>query len=504
MKISKKFLALTMALLVVFSCVSLSVSAASKKNDYPVIFIPGFMSSDILSDKNDPESISYWPMQSDNIVSAVTTAVPALAKLIFRKDWDEFGIAVESVVESIFAGLFNGKDGAPVDDSGIHRVYPTKEEIKYLDEVTFRYDWRQDPIDIAEELDDYVNHVIKVSGKKKVSLSCHSLGGVITLTYLTLYGNSKIHGVAFDSAAIYGQSYNGDLLTGQLDISGEGLLHTIEGSFKGSENELLVDSVLEIFEEAGLMDAVAVLGDDVIDKIRPYLYRALAGLFACWPSIWAMVPDDKIDDAMDFVFTEIYDKNDAESKALLKKINNFNKKVRYKKEKTLLDLDKTSRVIVIARYGYSSLALTPSWNVHSDGNVDVTSGSFGATTVEYGKTLSEDYLKSANKKYISPDKTIDASTCLFPEKTWFIRDLQHSIGCDGIDTMIYKFFDAEKEATVNSYKKYPRFLKVDAVNDDLVADDEYVEIRMPQGDMKDKIIFFGQTLIDSVKGILKR
>lgn len=500
----KKIVAMLLSLMIVFSCVSMSVSAASKKTDYPVIYVHGFMASDILSDKNDPESTPYWPMQTDNIVSAVKSAVPALAKLIIKQDWDEFGEALVPVVEKIFTGLFNGKDGEPQGESGTYCYYPTKKEIKNSDEVTFRYDWRRDPIAVAKDLDKFINHVIKVSGQKKVSISCHSQGGVITLAYLTLYGSSKIHGVVFDAAAIYGQTFNGNLLSGKLDFEGEAFLYTLESMFIGDDNELLIDSIFEILEEAGLMDAVANLGDGIVDKIRPYLYASLASLFACWPSIWAMVPDDMIDEAMDFVFTEIYDKNDPQSKKLIKKIKNYNNKIRSKREETLLALDETSKVAVIARYGFTTMPLTPSWKSHSDGNVDVVSGSFGATTLEYGKTFSEDYLAKANKKYISPDKTIDASTCLFPEKTWFVRNLQHSVSCDGIDPMIYQLLDYEKEASVRSFKKYPRFMKYDAATDDIVPDDETVEIRVPEGDMKDKIIFFGKALIQAVKTALAK
>ena len=505
MRVSKKIVALLLSLVLIFSCVSISVSAASKKTDYPVIYVHGFMASDILSDKSNPESDPYWPMQTDNIVSAVRSAVPALAKLAIKKDWDQFGEALIPIVEQIFTGLFNGKDGSPQGDSGTYCRYPTKEEIQHSDEVTFRYDWRRDPIEVAKDLNKYINHIIKVSGKKKVSISCHSQGGVITLAYLTIYGSSKIHGVAFDSAALYGQSFNGNLLCGKLDFEGDALLYALKDLLKGSGNELLINTIFEILKESGLMDVIANLGDDIVDKIRPYLYKSLASLFACWPSIWAMVPDNQIDEAMNFVFTEIYNKNDPESKKLIKKINNYNNKIRNKREETLLALDKTSKVIVICRYGFTSMPITPSWNAHSDGNVDVVNGSFGATTLEYGKTFSENYLAKANKKYISPDKTIDASTCLFPEKTWFVRDLQHSAGCSGIDPMIYKLLDYEKEANVRTFKKYPRFMKYDKSTNDIVIDDGVDNVTLTDEEyVKNKIILFFKVVIYKVWSIFAK
>ena len=70
--------------------------------------------------------------------------------------------------------------------------------------------------------------------------------------------------------------------------------------------------------------------------------------------------------------------------------------------------------------------------------------------------------------------------------------------------MIYRFLNGEKEVTVDTYKEYPRFLKVDEASENLVADDDYVQMSVPEGDVTDKIVFFAQTLLSTVKGILKR
>ena len=147
------------------------------------------------------------------------------------------------------------------------------------------------------------------------------------------------------------------------------------------------------------------------------------------------------------------------------------------------------------------MPLTPSWNTPCDGTVDLINSSFGATVADFGTTFSDKYLAKAKSKYISPSKTIDASTCLFPDKTWFIRDFQHSIGCYDLDNMIYKLLESKKEATVNTFKAYPRFMKYDIANDKIIPDDTVVEIRVPQGDIKDKLTFFAQQLLNSVKCI---
>ncbi len=495
----KKIISLLLAVLVLLSSMSLVASAAAaKKNPYPLIYVHGFMASDIHADKNDPDSELYFPMQTEHILDGVKLAVPALGELILKGDLDAFGEAVGPVLENIFYGLYNNPDGTVNGDSGVYFKYPSKKEIKKSDEITFSYDWRCDPVHIAAELNDFIEYVKKASGKDKVYLRCHSLGGVIVLSYLSLYGNKDVKGVAFDATAIYGESYTGDLLSGDVVLNGEAFLYAIENLLIGNDAEYLVDALLEIFEEAGLFDFVASLGNSLFEKLKGYINDSLASLFANWLTIWAMVPDEKIDDAMDFVFSEIYEKDDPDAKKLQKKIKTYNKKVRKNKTETLKKLDKNARVVVIARYGYSSIPVTPSWNTLSDGTVDTKNNSFGATTATFGSTFSEEYLKGKDMDYISPDKTVDASTCLFPEKTWFVRNFNHPWHCEDLTKMINTLLTSKKEATVNTFDEYPRFLKYVANEDAIYPDDESVELRYPAEGFIARVTLFFKELINLI------
>ena len=486
----KKILSLVLCLLVILSSVSLAVSATDKDN-YPIVYVHGFMASDINADKTNPDSELYYPIQTNHMIDGVAKAVPALARLVLLGDWDALANGISPVLEDIFYGLYNDPDGGVSDGSGTYCEYPTKEQILYSDLVEFKYDWRLDPIDIAKELDAYIEHVKETADVDKVYISCHSLGGVIVLSYLTLYGYDSVAGVAFDSTAIYGETYTGDLLSGKIEISSQSVLYAIENMLKGNEVEYLVDSLLEVFEKAGLFALIAHLGNGIVEHVRLSIFQAMASLFGNWLTIWAMVPDEQIDEAMDFAFNEIYDKNDPQVKKLLKKIENYNNLIRKDKAQTLKNLDKTAKVVVISRYGFASIAATPSWDNMSDSTVDTRNNSFGATTATYGTAFSDDYLEGKDMKYISPDKTVDASTCLFPEKTWFIRNMHHSWVSDNLEIMIATLLRSEKEATVDTFEQYPGFMQYIQAEDNICPDDENATVRtLPENLIQSIIIFF--------------
>lgn len=97
---------------------------------------------------------------------------------------------------------------------------------------------------------------------------------------------------------------------------------------------------------------------------------------------------------------------------------------------------------------------------------DVYHVSYYATSAPYGEVLSDSYINSlADKKYLSPDKMIDASTCLFPEKTWFIRNISHDPFPPSIDELIYEYFNNSGKLTVFQDERFTQYLDYDSEKD---------------------------------------
>lgn len=471
-KVLEKIISVVMAtVMLVLSMAAVVANAVDKSKKCPTVHVPGFMASTIYEDKTDPDSDPVWPPSGDAITNAVKQAVPVLLEFAASGDWDNFADKLVSIANELFIMAENDENGDAVGNSGVHFVYPPEYSINENSTVDFKYDWRKDPIEIAAELNDFINYVMKSSGCDKVSITCHSLGSVVTTSYATLYGTDHIKTVVYNAPALFGETYNSELMTGKLILNADAIRDYLRFPLESVEYNNLISTVIDVLTDAGIVDIICSLGNTLLKEIGERVSaQSVVPLFARWTTIWAMVPDESVDEAMDYVFNYMKQYYDADYTKLVEKITNYNTLVRAKKTETLKKINDNGNLYVITRYGFSSLPLTPSSNALSDGVIDTKYASFGATTANYGEKLSDEYLASADSKYISPDKNIDASTCLFPEQTWFIKNISHSYDSDALSEMEDTFVNYDGQATVSTFAQYPQFLTFDIGTDTISAD----------------------------------
>jgi hypothetical protein len=99
-----------------------------------------------------------------------------------------------------------------------------------------------------------------------------------------------------------------------------------------------------------------------------------------------------------------------------------------------------------------------SLTTNSDAIIDIDSTSLGATYVKAGDVLSEEYISTHDAKYISPDGSIDASTCLFPDNVWFFHGQHHEVGRnDVVIKLIAKLASGQINSTADMADQYPQF-----------------------------------------------
>ncbi len=487
----KKLISILLAVITVFS---LSVTAFAAESEVcPVIDIRGIVSNPVYADKNDKTTAVGVPSKERIETVFREDIVPALVVYSASQDTDVLATEISAILNTEFADWFNNSDGTPKGNSGAVMTYPSK--VKKDSHITFQYDWRGDPMVIAAELDALISYVTEKSGCDKVAVTCHSLGSIVLVSYFSLYGDSKVESVVFDTPALMGLKSVGDALSGKLDFDGEALTYFLKEMLGESVYAELVASISDIFDLAGIPGMFSVFFDKILDEIGPVIYReTLIPLFGCWLTIWAMVPDEQIEEAMEYIFGNLC--KDKDYSALEAKIKAYNGEIRKNKTDILLDFDKDGKVAVISRYGFAAVPVSDSWSLVSDGVIETRSSSLGATTAAAGDIFSDEYLEGKDMKYISPDKTVDASTCLFPEKTWFIKNAQHSE--DYITKAIYNTFLFSSEELTTEGSELPQFSYYDKESGKLVEDTTEPEKAEKLSPME-KLFNFIKSLLVSIR-----
>ncbi len=447
MKKAKGFISIFLVVLVLFSSVTMAFAVKETEQTCPLIFIPGFSSSAIYADVNDESTLVSFP-GTDSILTLVKeTILPALLTYSVDKDLDNFAHKVTEGINKMFRYWFNESTGETKKGSGV--IEPVLTDVSTDSRLIFGYDWRSDPLIIAESLNSYIETVCKLSGSEKVVLGCHSLGSTVALAYLTRYGNDRISGIVFDSPACNGVALIGNVLTGKVNLDAASIGYFLKNLLGQSEYERLVSSVIDIFEVAGAFELFSLLADVLIERLAPIVYKdTVAPLVGCWLTIWSMLPDSDIEEAKSFIFDEIM--KDTDTSVIEGKIDLYNSTVRAKRTETLQKFNDVGYFAILSRYANETIPLTGSAQNMGDLIIETASTSFGATTANLGDFFSDEYIEGKDMTLISPDRTVDASTCLFPEQTWFIKNSGHFETGELTEKYYDMFLFAEEELTCDT------------------------------------------------------
>ena len=223
------------------------------------------------------------------------------------------------------------------------------------------------------------------------------------------------------------------------------------------------------------LNEVYILGftADEIEKIYEdvkgdTLARILRDSFATFPSFWSMVPAESVEEGIEFIFPT--DELKTEYAGLITKIRSYHRNVQLKAEETTKRLSENGMdIMIISKYNFPDFPVSENAMRQSDSTAATFRTSFGATTSDFGNILDKKYTDSVsqeNRKYLSADNMIDASTCVLPDNTWFIKNLYHDEFPASVDRLINKFIFTEN-ATVNTFAEYPQFLNYDKETDSL-------------------------------------
>ena len=180
---------------------------------------------------------------------------------------------------------------------------------------------------------------------------------------------------------------------------------------------------------------------------------------------------------MEYVFGPEGSEKRTEYAGLIAKLDNYDRVVRQRVPEILTTtVENGVHFGVISKYGFQTLPICRTNDQVSDQFASVKRSSFGATTGTIYEDLPADYLAERTAAgygdYLSPDGQIDASTCLFPDSTWFIKGSSHSNWSDWELRLLYDIASSKEAVTVENSCWPSRFVVYSYTNPDVASDGE--------------------------------
>ena len=386
-------------------------------------------------------------------------------------NWDTYCDRIYDAFAPVFEDIKLDNNGEASDGSGssvdvLTKYDPVKSSGYELWDYQFNYDWRLSPMVVADTLKAYVEKIKFVTGEEKVSLVGRCLGGNIISAYLTKYkehAKENIDTVMLFTPSTLGLDLFGELFSGQIAFNPNEVDRFV--GYALEQWEILDDPTSRAFVEAMIslsnelntldisLDLFELAFNNIKDDILPRCIRASFGSF---PSFWAMVPADDYELAKTYVFGGL----ENEYSGMLEKMDDYYYNCQLVFCDVLKELEASGVGIgVLGKYNIPNLPVYPSASQQGDLMADTFKGTLGATCAPYGKVLSKEYIDNLeDKRFLSPDNIIDASTCLFPEKTWFFKDLFHNRFPETVDPLIMQFVRSNGEMTVFDDPQWPQYM----------------------------------------------
>ncbi len=479
----KKVISLVLSAIMLFSlCIPASAAEETTTVEYdgdPIVIVKGIDFAGLVKEDGSG-AIALDPVDLLGLVFEIG-GYKALG------DKDAIAKAIVNFGKNVFSDIARDKEGNPANP-GVHMPkylhsaenMDLSDDKKWADTAVglfrtcaerfggenvylYTFDWRLSPSELAADLNSFLELVKSETGSAKLDVAACSMGGMITTCYIDTYGTDSLDSVVYLSPAHNGADVVGSAFTGDLVIDADFLTNFLVGKLGNPFLRVIV----KILNFLGFFKSVAKVVNDVITTHKDMIYDDfLCETFATAYGLWGLVPDEYYDEAVELFFDgkEGYDTALAE----IAKVREFV----FKTEEIHTDLIENTdvKVSIVSHYDSEQLPIYSKSYLHGDGVLESQRTSSGATFARFGKTLSDEEIAGVAAEFISPDKVVNASTCLYPEGTWIVKGAKH-VGCkDDSDHTEFAIWllTQDTQPTVYTNPAYPRFLNCDA-NENFIA-----------------------------------
>ena len=485
MKFIKKSLCVILAAVIVLSC-AVSAFAQTKQEQTPLVIVCGLNTLPLYLDKDTENETQVFGPDTGDIVNAVFKCLPYLLFGYISNNWDACAEKMAPVVVDLFDELAISKDNESVynvtcsqfDESYAYYLKNhddeffaaagelgryAAEEIGAENVYVYVSDWRMTAVHNAIELNDLIEKALSDTGADKVTIAPISQGGTIATTYLYRYGYDDIANVVMLSSAFNGIQQVGDLFSGRVNFDLEAVMQML---CDGADTEAKADGfnvLIDMLEFIGLFDILGPVIDKPIAEMSDIIFETtLFPTFGTLGGMWSFVPHADYETAKAFMFPD-----GIEGNKTMADVEEYQYNVLAKTTEILQGaMDAGVYVTILSAYGRQLIPFVDEYNLNSDAVIDTYGTSAGATCAGLELTLGEDYVQqntACGHDHVSEDLVVDASTCDFPEYTWFIRGMQHTEflagGNDPLNGFILWLITADRQLTVHDNADYPQFME---------------------------------------------
>ncbi len=488
----------------------------------PVVVINGWQNNALYINPESTRAEKVFPPETNDFVTLAE--IISLYTMMGEGYYDEVTSYIGPKVESFFKYIPCNNDGTPKSNVGvkkmIHSMAYYQKNTEMIDSVAgelgkicaaeagydrvyvFSYDWRLSPMDLAAELDEFIEEtVLPETNEDKVNILAEGMGANVASAYLKKYQEprnfSSIDNYVLINSTAQGMSTIGALYTGEIDVDPNGVVRWINDqpdnvpvAFAFWLTNYILNKEWELYHACATIDAYLI---HELDR----LYDQYARPILCYNAgLWALIPwtedDETFDRAKEMMYTDSEGNELHMNGTLENKIDAYHE-VQRTAGATLQNAQKAGvKVAVVSGYNLQALPLYDGLDSNkgssetSDGIVDAKYSSFGATCaylndVWVGKPLPEQAIDDGHNHtdwQISDTYKIgvDASTCALPENTWFIKGLKndylHSYSQDSYYFVSWLIF-ADEQRTVRDNGYYPQFIEYDRFNDRFLKAPDY-------------------------------
>ena len=526
-KFSRKVIS---CILAVVMLLSISVTAFAAKNDYngnPVIVINGIDNNPLYANPNSINANQIFPPADMTVYGLLTemfvSGIVALASNEYTEVMNFFvGSQLFDVIQKVELnpdGTSKSSNIGPIRyDHSLAYYYTDVERYETIagsigmgladrigmDNVyVFTYDWRIDPVENARDLNEFIQTVKANSRKEKVSIISEGFGSTVALAYLgDCYedATADIDNFVTVNSAAMGTSLIGDIYTGRLMRQYNELQNATSAFIRYtndfSDNPVtwfatwLTNYILnKNWETQDLIAQCITMMGHITDPLYDNYLREMLKNFT---GLWAMVPLEYYEEAMDFMFMSD-DSSDGD----------FNSDFLERVELYKGFQDSSADILNKAKSEGINVNIVSSWDLQlipigdnkasdeelfglsaqSDGLIDTYYSSFGCYTIPLndvgaaaanlsqrnrdGECENHDHMYGVYDK-LNPEGSLaaicnylDASTCALPDNTWFIRNMKHGTFNKDSNSMDFLVYLTTTERTFDVYSadgNYQQFM----------------------------------------------